>query len=152
MSYRDTLKDNLIFDEGLRYEYYLDPVGIKTVGVGHNCQSSPLPQYMQDYYAENGKLKLEHIMELLEKDIDKAEQAARKIFDSFNDWTTNRQIAIVNLLFNMGPTTFSKFITTIAAIRNGQWQAAGAALRNSKWFKQVQPSRSERIIKQITEG
>ena len=152
MSYRDQLKDDLIFDEGLRYTVYKDTLGYNTIGVGRCIDTNPLPAYAKAELEANGKLSLTTILELLEKDIDKAEQNARKLFESFNDFTDNRKGALVNLLFNLGITTFSKFITCIAAVRNGQWGAAGAALKNSKWYRQVQKTRSERIIRQIIEG
>lgn len=149
---REALKERLIWEEGLKRKPYLDTMGIKTIGVGHNMMANPLPQWMQEHLDEHGELEEYMVFTLLEKDIDKAEQAARKIFDSFNEFSDNRKVAVVDLLFNMGATTFSKFITTIAAIRNGQWDAAAAALKNSKWYRQVQPARSEGIIKLIKEG
>ncbi|WP_186044280.1 glycoside hydrolase family protein [Burkholderia gladioli] len=37
------LEAELRRDEGVRASIYLDNTGIPTVGVGHNCQVSPLP-------------------------------------------------------------------------------------------------------------
>ncbi|WP_186159252.1 glycoside hydrolase family protein [Burkholderia gladioli] len=37
------LEAELHRDEGVRSSIYLDTTGIPTVGVGHNCQVSPLP-------------------------------------------------------------------------------------------------------------
>jgi GH24 family phage-related lysozyme (muramidase) len=32
------LKDQLIIDEGVKYETYLDHLGLKTCGIGHLCR------------------------------------------------------------------------------------------------------------------
>lgn len=152
MSYRNILIDRLIWEEGLRHEPYHCPAGKLTIGIGHNMEANPLPKGMQKELDENGKLSLPSIMQLVNKDIDYAEQDARALFESFNDYSENRKVAIVDLLFNMGRSTFSKFITTIAAIRSGNWDAAAKGLKNSKWFKQVQKERAEGIVELITNG
>ena len=147
MSYEDILKRCLIQDEGCRKEPYLDTEGHWTIGIGHNLDAHPLPK---DWTIP---LTDEQIDKLFHVDIFVAIKAAQRIFRGcFDDLSDNRKAAVVNLLFNMGETTFSHFVTTIAAIRNGMWEAAGAGLKNSKWYGQVQRSRSERIIEQITKG
>jgi len=35
----DTLKNELIADEGVKYEIYLDHLGYKTFGIGHLCRA-----------------------------------------------------------------------------------------------------------------
>lgn len=151
MSYRELLKEMLIDEEGLRYEPYRCPAGKLTIGVGHNMDANPLPKGMQDELRQNGKLSLQSILQLLEKDIDYAELDARKLFDGFNDFSVNRKAAVVDLLFNMGLGTFRKFVTTIASIRHGNWDAAAAGLTNSKWFKQV-GHRGPKIVALIKNG
>lgn len=146
MSYLDILKKDLIDDEGLRRSPYKDTEGIWTIGIGHNMEANPIPEEW------TFPLTDEQIDMIFKADVYVASATARRMFESFDDWTENRQAAVVNLIFNMGETTFKKFITTIAALRHGLWVAAGAGLRNSKWYRQVQRSRSERIIKQIIEG
>ena len=145
MSYRELIKERLIWEEGLRHEPYLCPAGKRTIGVGHNMDANPLPKSMHAYLDEHGKLELTHIMALLEKDIDYAENGARSLFEGFNDFTENRKVAIVDLVFNLGVAGLGKFITFGAAVRNGQWDAAAAALRNSRWYRQV-GKRAESVI------
>ncbi len=151
MTYRDLLKERLIWEEGLKYSPYKCPSGFNTIGVGHNMDANPLPKSMQAYLDEHGKLELVQIMQLLEKDIDYAENGARKLFESFNDLTENRKVAIVDLVYNLGVAGLSKFITFGAAVRQQNWDAAAAALRNSKWYKQV-GKRAIGIIALIKEG
>lgn len=152
MSYRQILIDRLIWEEGLKYTPYRCSQNKLTIGIGHNIEANPLPKGMQKELDENGKLSLPSIMQLVNKDIDYAEQDARALFESFNDFSQNRKVAVVDLIFNMGRTTFSRFITTVAAIRMGNWDAAAKGLKNSKWFKQVQKERAEGIVELITNG
>lgn len=152
MSYRELIKERLIWEEGLKYRPYKCPAGFNSIGVGRNMDANPLPKSIQAYLDEHGRIELVHVMQLLEKDIDYAEKDARDLFESFNDFSVNRKVAVVDLLFNLGRTTFSKFITGISAIRNGNWDAAAAAFKNSKWFRQVQRERAEGIITLIREG
>lgn len=137
MSYRAQLKERLIWEEGLKYSPYKCPAGFNTIGVGRNMDTNPLPKSMQAYIDEHGRLELTHIMALLEKDIDYAENGARTLFEGFNDFSENRKVAIVDLVFNLGLAGLRKFITFGAAVRNLQWDAAAAALRNSRWYRQV---------------
>jgi lysozyme len=151
VSYRNILIDRLIWEEGLKYEPYHCPAGKLTIGIGHNLEANPLPKGMQKELDENGKLSLPSIMQLVNKDIDYAEQDARGLFESFNDFSQNRKVAIVDLVFNLGVAGLRKFITFGAAVRNGQWPAASAALRNSKWYRQV-GKRAESVIALIENG
>lgn len=152
MSYREILIDRLTWEEGLKYTPYHCPANKLTIGIGHNIEANPLPRGMQQELDETGKLSLVSIMQLVNKDIDHAEQDARKLFESFNDFSENRKVATIDMIFNIGISGFRKFITTIAAIRMGNWDAAGKGLRNSKWFRQVQKERAEGIIELITKG
>ena len=150
MSYREVLKEHLIDEEGLRYSMYKCPAGKNTIGVGHNCDANPLPRSMQEYLDTNGKLTLQMILELLEKDIDKSEQGARQLFDGFNDFTENQKVSIVDLVFILGRTGLSKFITFGQAVRSGNWYAAAQSIRNSKMYRQI-GNRGEKIAK-LLEG
>jgi GH24 family phage-related lysozyme (muramidase) len=47
------------------------------------------------------------------------------------------QTVLVNLMYNMGPSRLSKFVTTLELIKAGKYQDAGRNLRKTLWFKQV---------------
>jgi lysozyme len=63
-----------------------------------------------------------------------------------------RQVAVFNLAFNLGVDGLAKFVNTLRAIQDGEWGIAAAGLRRSLWYKQVQRSRSERIISMLMTG
>ena len=136
-NYRDVLKPRLRQEEGVRSRMYKCPAGRNTIGCGHNCDASPLPPDMQLFLEKNGHITDAMIDTLLERDIDRAEADARKLFPGFDLFTVNRQAGIVDLLFNLGFTRFSRFVRTIDAIRQNDWATAAAQLRKSKWYTQV---------------
>ena len=151
MSYRDILKSRLREEEGVCNRMYPCPAGRNTIGCGHNCDANPLPLDMQSFLAENGCITDEMIDALLDTDIDNAETGARRLFAQFDEYTVNRQVAIVDLLFNMGLGTFSKFTKTIWAIRQRDWDAAAAHLQDSKWYIQV-GSRGPKVVNLFLSG
>jgi lysozyme len=151
MSYRDVLKPRLKEEEAVCNKMYPCPAGKNTIGCGHNCDAIPLPPDMQNFLDKNGYITNAMIDALLEMDIDRAEADARKLFPEFDDLTKNRQAAIVDLIFNMGLGTFSKFKKTIGAIRQHNWDAAAANLQKSKWYAQVK-SRGPKVVGLILEG
>ena len=44
---------------------------------------------------------------------------------------------VTDLIFNMGPTTFSKFVNTLKFINAQDWANASSNLQQSAWFHQV---------------
>jgi lysozyme len=146
MSYRDVLKPRLKEEEKVCNKIYKCSAKKNTIGCGHNCDASPLPLDMQNFLESNGHITDEMIDTLLDHDIDIAEAGARKLFPEFDELAKNRQAALVDLIFNMGLGTFSKFKMTIGAIRQHNWDAAAANLQKSKWYTQV-GSRGPKVVK-----
>lgn len=137
MSYRDQLRPILAVDEGKRNKPYRDTVGKLTIGIGRNL--------------DDVGLSGDEIALLLENDIARAEMAARRLVPQFDMLTENRQVVIVSMAFNMGEARLSTFKTTLACINHGQWAAAAAGMRQSKWAQQV-GDRAERLAKLMEQG
>lgn len=128
----------LIRDEGWRNHPYTDTTGHLTIGVGHNL-------------TDNG-LSDDVIRIVLLEDIAIAEDGARDIFGAhWHTLSEPRQLAIINMIFNLGVEGFKKWPNTIAAIKAGQWKEVERLLRNSKWARQVK-SRADRVIRMFTEN
>jgi len=151
MNYRDILKPRLREEESVRRKMYICPAGRNTIGCGHNCDANPLPPDMQIFLDRNGYITDAMIETLLDMDIGHAEADARKLFPGFDACTVNRQAAIVDLVFNLGLTRFSRFVRTIDAIRQEDWVTAAAQLRQSKWYTQV-GTRGPRVVSLILTG
>ena len=89
--------------------------------------------------------------DLLDHDLDEcvADLAA---FPWFLMLDAVRQRAMVNLRFNLGPSRLRSFKRFLSAMAIQNYGKAAAELRDSKWFTQVQASRSSRILHHIATG
>ena len=58
---------------------------------------------------------------------------------------------LIDMEYNLGPTTFRKFHNFIAAVKDQSWQAAGGLAKNSTWCGQV-GSRCVRDVGLIEKG
>lgn len=132
----------LKFDEGYENQPYKDSLGFWTIGVGHLLG--------KDIY----KMTLSErvINAMLEEDLEKAWNDILSIFgDVADSWSYPRQLALLNLSFNLGRTRLSKFHNTIEAIKDYRWDDAANHLTKSLWAKQVK-SRSVRVIHMVRTG
>ena len=138
MSYLDICRVELPEDEGRRKKAYRDSVGVLTAGIGRN---------LQDVEFTDSEIAL-----MFANDLERADKGARAIFTQFDALTAPRKAALVNLVFNMGERRLRGFQKMIAAVHAGDFGRAADELVNSKWYTQVQPSRSHRIVKMMREG
>jgi len=129
-------------DEGYEPQPYKDSLGFWTIGVGHFL-GKDLHKF---------KLSDSVIRAMLEEDIEVAWQDVVKIFGGLPDlWTYPRQLALLNLSFNLGGAKLSQFYNTIAAIKEDRWEDAANHLSRSLWAKQVK-SRAGRVIYMVRTG
>jgi len=135
-----SLEKQLIRDEGMRLDVYLDHLGKPTVGVGHLV----LPQ---DKLKVGDKISHSKALQYFRKDI-KTSQKDAKIFvgaDTFEGMSKNMQNVVTNMAFNLGATRLGKFKKLKAALQKGDYKEAAKEMKDSKWYKQV-PNRAERLI------
>jgi lysozyme len=123
-------------EEGVRLLPYVDTKGILTIGVGRNLQSVGLRPDEVDF--------------LLSNDI-----ADNVTFLSQYSWYNSesdvRKAALVDLCF-MGPNKLLHFVNMIAALGAQDFNAAANEVRNSQWFKDVGPTRGNRVATMIETG
>lgn len=134
----DPLEAQLVDHEGLRLHPYTDTVGKLTIGVGRNLTDVGISTD-EAYY-------------LLDNDIAKVKSQLDTELPWWRGLDLARQRAIVDLGFNMGVQALAEFHHTLSAIANHNWIEAVAGLRASKWIRQVQPARSDKIIHLIEFG
>lgn len=135
-----SLEKQLIRDEGMSLEVYLDHLGKPTVGVGHLV----LPQ---DKLKVGDKISHSRALQLFRKDI-KTSQRDAAIFvgaDTYNRMSKDMQNVVTNMAFNLGATKLGKFKKFKAALQEGNYKKAAMEMRDSKWYNQV-PNRAERLI------
>ena len=109
--------------EGCSLVLYLDTVGKQTIGWGHNIQDRGLTQSQVD--------------EVLVDDEAEHEANVRAVFPEFDSFSVNRQNALIDMMFELGPGEFSTFQKMIADVHVGDWASAASEMRNSYWAVQV---------------
>ena len=62
-----------------------------------------------------------------------------------------RTLALCNMLYNLGLTSFLSFNKMLLAVKNYDWKTASKEAMNSKWYYQV-GMRSQRICAQLLHG
>jgi lysozyme len=135
---RAQLVQYLLVSEGLRLKPYTDTVGKLSIGIGRNLTDvgiSALEAY-----------------DLCNHDIDRACDALVKRYPWVVEQDVVRQVVLVELMFNMGPKGLGSFVNTLRAFKRKDYPAAAEGLRQSKWYRQVQASRSSRIIQMVLTG
>lgn len=125
-------RKNLIADEGIRAKVYNDSRGIPTIGIGRNVGTKGL--------------SIEEIEFLFQNDVEEAMRELDRTDPVWRELPPVLQECMVNLMFNMGATTWETFINTRAALARFDFEGVAKGLRNSKWYTQVQRSRKERIV------
>jgi len=132
LTINDKLLDMIMRNEGLRLFPYRCTEGKLTIGYGHNLDSKGISENMA--------------LQMLKDDIGDAIKDLYIVFDEFYKFTSNRQCALIDMMFNIGLPAFKKFKKMIQAINEGDWEQAALQAEKSKWYGQV-GDRSERIVK-----
>jgi len=117
----DEIVDMIRRHEGFRDEVYLDTEGVPTCGYGHA-------------FIVGSHIPVEVAERLLWHDT----KAAFDDYDTFHfDLDPVRRGVIINMLFNLGRSRFSRFKKTIAALRAKDYDTAAVEMMDSKWARQV---------------
>lgn len=153
MSWFEVFKRHVIWAEMYRNDVYPDSKGIPTVGIGHNLIAHPKPDIPPII---GFVISDERVDQLFEEDSIDAIRMVKIYFgDLFDSWSDNRKAAIVDLMFNMGSSTFRDgdkyFGPTFAHIRAGEWESVAQHLEKTKWYKDV-TRRGPRVVKMIRGG
>jgi lysozyme len=112
-------------DEGLRLQAYKDSVGLWTIGVGHLL--GPTQRMTEITTAE--------AFALLEADVAEAAYRVKGLVGTL-ELDAVRLRALTNMAFNLG-NRLGEFKHFLAAVKAGDWQAAGQNMADSLWARQV---------------
>jgi lysozyme len=131
--------------EGRRYTVYTDTKGNPTIGVGFNLNRANAdrtlnrlaPGLTRDDLLNGQPLTDEQIDTLLRNDTTKALSSARAQLPNFDNLSSSAQKAVVDMVFNLGPSGFSKFRHLKAALAKEDYTQAAQEMINSKWYNEV---------------
>ena len=127
------LREQLIVDEGVKYEVYNDHLGYKTFGIGHLVTPED-PEYDAPIGRE---ITEDRVNAVFDKDVLTYIEESEKVFPDLKDKPEEVQQVIVNMCFNMGRPRLEGFKKFIQAINDEDWATASVEMLDSRWAKQV---------------
>jgi len=131
------IKHEGIVKKGSRHVVYNDSKGIPTIGHGRNLQDTGLSDREAAF--------------LLQNDIREVHEYCMNNLNYYPALDSVRKNVIIELIFNMGPTTWDDFQPTQAHIAAGEYEDAAQHLAAAKWAKDVK-SRAFPIIQMMRTG
>jgi lysozyme len=140
----EKLREELKVDEGVKYEIYLDHLGLPTFGIGHLVLDSDPEHGM----AVGTTVSEDRVNECFDQDVAVVLDECRKLYEDFDDLPTEAQHIIANMLFNMGRPRLSKFKGMKRGVDARDWNAAADEMVDSRWYQQV-TNRAERLVKRM---
>lgn len=137
----EQLRKEIEVDEGVKYEVYLDHLGLPTCGIGHLIVEGD---------EEHGKMvgtpvSEERVAELFEQDVQITLGECEKLYENFSELPEEVQHILANMMFNMGRPRLSGFKKFNAAIADGDWEGAAEEMIDSRWYRQV-TNRADRLV------
>ena len=140
----DQLRMELEYDEGCKYEVYLDHLDLPTFGIGHLVTIDD-PEYDQPV---GTVVSEERVQEVFEKDVQVTIDECKILYENWDDFPEEVQLICANMMFNMGRPRLSQFKMMKAALDAGDWSEAALQMADSKWYTQV-PNRAGRLCERM---
>ena len=137
----EKLRLELEEDEGVKYEIYLDHLGLPTCGIGHLIVEGD-DEFEKEVGTEVSEAR---VAELFEQDIDITLDECERLYSDFYELPEEVQMIIANMMFNMGRPRLSKFKGMKAGVDARDWNKAADEMVDSKWYKQV-TNRADRLV------
>ena len=144
MMHLDQLRMQLEYDEGCKYEIYLDHLGLPTFGIGHLVTEDD-PEHGQ---MTGTPVSEERVVEAFEKDIQITISECKKLYDNWNDLPDEVQLICANMMFNLGKPRLSGFRRFNGCIADKDWEGAADEMIDSRWYRQV-TNRAERLVQRM---
>jgi lysozyme len=134
---RHKLRGLLLQDESFKQFPYTDTTGHLTIGIGRNLSTRGI--------SEN------EAFTLLDDDIIYFGSKLSNLLPFYDSLDEIRQIALINMCFNLGVNGFLEFKNFIGYVEEKDWQKASVELLNSKAAHQC-PDRYQRLSVIIKTG
>lgn len=132
------------FEGGFIAKAYKDSKGIWTVGCGFNLERPDADTLLKSIGATkkgliSGKetLNQEQMSKLFRVNLKTAIADAQRWIPNLNSHPKEVQLICVDMSFNMGGPTLSKFVNTGKAIINKEYTKAASLMEKSAWYRQV---------------
>ena len=138
------LREELEYDEGVKYEIYLDHLGLPTLGIGHL-----ITEVDEEHGQEVGtEVSAYRVAEAFKEDIEVTLSECAVLYPDFGELPEEAQLIIANMMFNMGRPRLSQFKGMKAGVDARDWNRAADEMVDSKWYRQV-TNRADRLVQRM---
>ena len=140
----EELKEDLIREEGLKYEIYRCSEGYPTAGIGHL-----ITEWDEEYYglAIGSEVSKEQVDKWFEADLYIAINDMEKFCEGMSV-DENVKECVTQMAFQLGLPRLNKFKNFKQALIDGDIAKAQAEMKDSRWYKQT-TNRAERLIEKM---
>jgi lysozyme len=140
----EQLREEIAIDEGIKYEIYLDHLGLPTFGIGHLVRDDD-PEFGQPV---GTAVSEDRVNECFDTDVEIVIDDCRRLYEDFDDLPDEAQLIIANMMFNMGRPRLSKFKGMKRGVDAQDWNAAADEMVDSRWYRQV-TNRADRLVERM---
>jgi len=140
----EELKEDLIREEGLKYEIYRCSEGYPTAGIGHL-----ITEWDEEYYSLpiGSKVSKEQVDKWFEADLYIAMNDMEKFCEGMSV-DENVKECVTQMAFQLGLPRLNGFKNFKQALKDGDIAKAQAEMKDSRWYKQT-TNRAERLIEKM---
>ena len=137
------LQEQIMFEEGVKYEIYNDHLGYKTFGVGHLVRATDPENEM----AVGTKVSKMRVAECFEADLYVAINDMEKFTEGM-EIDDNIKECVTEMVFQLGLPRLNKFKNFKQALLDGDIETAQAEMKDSLWYRQT-TNRADRLIEKL---
>ena len=137
------LQQQIMFEEGVKYEIYNDHLGYKTFGVGHLVRATDPENEM----AVGTKVSKMRVAECFEADLFVAINDMEKFTEGM-EIDDNIKECVTEMVFQLGLPRLNKFKKFKQALLDGDIKTAQAEMKDSLWYRQT-TNRADRLIEKL---
>ena len=137
------LQEQIMFEEGVKYEIYNDHLGYKTFGVGHLVRATD-PENEMEVGTKISKIR---VAECFEADLNIAIKDMEKFIKGM-EVDENIKECVTEMVFQLGLPRLNKFTKFKQALFDKDIKTAQAEMKDSLWYKQT-TNRAKRLIEKL---
>lgn len=141
----------LEFHEGFRAKKYHCSAGKLTQGIGHNLTDNPLTKEEVSYIKDLENWTHDDAVFILAIDVRECKRLLTNLVKGYSFLDDERQYALLDMCFQLGPLKLLKFRKMLAAIQVHDWSEASKQCLDSNYAKQT-PNRAKRIANLLKTG
>ncbi len=142
---RTQLKEQLKQREGFRMRQY-DDRGQKAIGHGFKVEMLERLGYTEDQLQNMTRDQADKVMDRLIDEVFYPE--VKSVLPGFDSYSSDRQLGIMDMLYNLGLTEFREFDQTLGFIKAGEWHKAADELLDSDAARLL-PKRYRAIARKV---